>query len=208
MKNKKNFLIILGIILILAIIIIAIITKNNNQNTNISSKPTISDFSKVFELENIDNSNYKIEKSKDVKVAEKYIASNAYKLDANVEFGERAGEIIYLRNSSNKINIFQTKYRIDELGSISSQVENYMEIFKNEALSYIGISEDEKGYNQTLLGTDKSGVKLPLGESIYNEKRLYSITYKDKDTESEGKNYEINFYRNENYLVCEFVKVF
>lgn len=57
-----------------------------------------------------------------------------------------------------------------------------------------------------LFGTDKSGAKLPLRESIYNEKRLYSITF--IDTEIEGRNYDINFYRNENYLVCEFVKVF
>ena len=81
-----------------------------------------------------------------------------------------------------------------------------MEIFKNEALSYIGISENYKGYSKMLFGTDKSGAKLPLGESIYNEKRLYSITF--KDTETEGRNYDINFYRNENYLVCVFVKVF
>jgi hypothetical protein len=206
MKDKKKILIISGII-ILIVIILAIIIKNNIQNSSTIAKQTISDFSNVFELENIDNSKYKIEKAKDVKVAEKYITNkNAYKLDANVEFGERAGEIIYLRESYAKVNIFQTKYRIDELGSISSQVENYMEIFKNEALSYIGISEDDKGYSNMLFGIDKSAAKLPLGESIYNEKRLYSITY--KDTETEGRNYDINFYRNENYLVCEFVKVF
>ena len=205
MKDNKKILIISGIIL--TVIILAIIIKNNKQNSNTSAKQTISDFANAFELENIDNSKYKIEKAKDVEVSEKYITNkNAYKLDANVEFGERTGEIIYLRESYAKVNIFQKKYRIDELGSISSQVENYMEIFKNEALSYIGVSEDDKGYSEMLFGTDKSEAKLPLGESIYNEKRLYSLTF--KDTETEGRNYDINFYRNENYLVCEFVKVF
>ena len=205
MKDNKKILIILAIIL--AVIILAIIIRNNKQNSSTIAKQTISDFSNVFELENIDNSKYKIEKAKDVEVSEKYITNkNAYKLDANVEFGERAGEIIYLRESYAKVNIFQTKYRIDELGSISSQVEDYMEIFKNESLSYIGVSEDDKGYSEMLFGADKSEAKLPLGESIYNEKRLYSLTF--KDTETEGRNYDINFYRNENYLVCEFVKIF
>ena len=45
--------------------------------------------------------------SSNVKVAEKYITNkNAYKLDVNVEFGERTGEIIYLRESYAKVNIF------------------------------------------------------------------------------------------------------
>ena len=45
--------------------------------------------------------------SANVKVAEKYITNkNAYKLDVNVEFEERTGEIIYLRESYAKVNIF------------------------------------------------------------------------------------------------------
>ena len=106
MKDKKKILIISGII-ILIVIILAIIIKNNIQNSSTIAKQTISDFSNVFELENIDNSKYKIEKAKNVKVAEKYITNkNAYKLDVNVEFGERTGEIIYLRESYAKVNIF------------------------------------------------------------------------------------------------------
>ena len=203
MKNMKK-LVIIFVIIILAIIIIAVI-KNSKQKTNVNPKQTISDFSKVFELENIQNTEYKIEKSNNVKVAEKYTATNEYKLDANVEFGERTGEIIYLRESYSKVNIFQTKYRIDEIGDISTQIENYIEIFKQTSYTYLGIS-DQKDINEILYGKDTTDVTLSIGESIYNEKRLYSITY--KDTEIEVKNYDINFYRNENYLVCELVKVF
>lgn len=203
MKNMKK-LVIIFVIIILAIIIIAVI-KNSKQNTNVNPKQTISDFSKVFELENIQNTEYKIEKSNNVKVAEKYTATNEYKLDANVEFGERIGEIIYLRESYSKVNIFQTKYRIDEIGDVSTQIENYMEIFKQTAFTYLGISNQEET-NEMLYGEDTTDETLSIGESIYNEKRLYSITY--KDTEIEVKNYDINFYRNENYLVCELVKVF
>ena len=207
MKDNKKILILLGITIIIAIIIIVVLVNNKKENESFSVRPTISDFSSVFELENINSSKYKTEKAKDIKVAEKYTANrNVDKLNADVEFGERTGEIIYLRESSFKANIFQTKYRIDELGSISSQVENYIEIFKNEAINYIGALEDEKGFSENISGTDLNKIKLPLGESIYNEKRLYSITY--KDTENEGRKYDINFYRNEIYLVCEFVKVF
>ena len=207
MKDNKKILILLGIIIIIAIIVIVVLGNNKKENENNSVKPTISEFSSVFELENINSSKYKTEKVKKIKVAEKYTTNkNVYKLDANVEFGERDGEIIYIRESGTKANVFQTKYRIDELGSISSQVENYIEIFKNEAISYIGILEDGKGLSESISGTDINKLKLPLGESIYNEKRVYSITY--KDTENEGRNYDINFYRNENYLICEFVKVY
>ena len=99
------------------------------------------------------------------------------------------------------------KARVNNLES-NLHIEIDMERLEDssKALSYIGISENYKGYSKMLFGTDKSGAKLPLGESIYNEKRLYSITF--KDTETEGRNYDINFYRNENYLVCVFVKVF
>ena len=110
-----------------------------------------------------------------------------------------------MRESYLKVNIFQTKYRIDEIGDIATQIGNYMEKFKQEVFSYIGIS-DEKETSGILYGKDLKDEALPLEESIYNEKRLYSINYKDQETE--GKNYDINFYRNENYLVCEFVKVF
>ena len=207
MKENKKILILLGITIIIAIIVIVVLVNNKKENKNDSVKPTISEFSSVFELENINSSKYKTEKVKNIKVAEKYTTNkNVYRLDANVEFGERSGEIIYIRENGTKANVFQTKYRIDELGNIASQVENYIEIFKNEAISYIGILEDEKGLSESISGTDINKIKLPLGESIYNEKRLYSITY--KDTENEGRKYDINFYRNENNLICEFVKVY
>lgn len=207
MKDNKKILILLGITIIIAIIVTVVLVNNKKENENNSVKPTISEFSSVFELENINSSKYKTEKVKNIKVAEKYTTNkNVYRLDANVEFGERSGEIIYIRENGTKANVFQTKYRIDELGSIASQVENYIEIFKNEAISYIGVLEDEKGFSESISGTDINKIKLPLGESIYNEKRVYSITY--KDTENEGRKYDINFYRNENYLICEFVKVF
>ena len=207
MKDNKKIIVLLGITIIIAIIIIVVLVNNKKENESVSAKPTVSDFLSVFELENMNSSKYKTEKAKDIKVAEKYTANrNAYRLEADVEFGERTGEIIYIRDGSTKANVFQTKYRIDELGSISSQVENYIEIFKNQVISYIGVLEDEKGFSESISGTDINKIKLPLGESIYNEKRLYSITY--KDTENEGRKYDINFYRNEIYLVCEFVKVF
>ena len=55
-----------------------------------------------------------------------------------------------------------SKQNIDELGSISSQVENYIEIFKNEAISYIGALEDEKGFSESISGSDINKIKLPL----------------------------------------------
>jgi len=194
------------IFLIIAIILIAI---KNKQKNKIIRKETI-DFNNAFEIENINDSKYKIEEAKDVKIASKYsVFNDIYKLDANVKLGDRNGELIYVRNNSQKLNIYQTKYRIDEL-NFNEQIERYIEVFRNECVNYIG--NVEKPASESVYGDSKSS--LPVSENIYLNNRLYNIVYEIKDdneqqqeVEIQSQKFEINFYRNESNLMCEFVKI-
>ena len=55
---------------------------------------------------------------------------------------------------------------------------------------------------EQLYGESTESFERPIEESIYYEERLYSKTYK-----SEENTYDINFYRKDNKIICEFVKV-
>lgn len=218
MKNKK---VILGVIvaIILLIIIIAIIVNRSDESTEERTIMEDVDISQVFEIENVENTEIAISKNNDVTVAPKYsVGNNTYVIDANVNFNERTGKVIFLRNGENA-NIFQTSYKIDEEDSISTQVGGYMQTFIDMCTSYMGVSTDEEAYSTILYGEDTTTAPIPVEESIYLENRLYSLTYRVEDNmyadmnlspsdiEETTKEYDINFYRVDNNLVCEFVNL-
>ena len=232
MKNKKIIIIILIIILIIVTILGIVINKKNkslkkSQDDKNNNKVTVN-LSSVYEKEDI--TELDLEKTKDIKIAEKYnVGSNIYKLNANVDFNGMNGEMIFLREDNNKANIFQTKYKIDTTENTTIQIERYMQEFERECKSYMEIDLEEKPDSEKLYGEDKDIYSVPLEESIFNENRLYSLTYKvdenkehekyikktHKDDElysktdiSDIKKYDLNFYRDEDNLVCEFVKIF
>ena len=232
MKNKKIIIIILIIILIIVTILGIVINKRNkslkkSQDDKNNNKVTVN-LSSVYEKEDI--TELDLEKTKDIKIAEKYnVGSNIYKLNANVDFNGMNGEMIFLREDNNKANIFQTKYKIDTTENTTIQIERYMQEFERECKSYMEIDLEEKPDSEKLYGEDKDIYSVPLEESIFNENRLYSLTYKvdenkehekyikktHKDDElysktdiSDIKKYDLNFYRDEDNLVCEFVKIF
>ena len=226
MKNKKIIIIILIIILIIVTILGIVINKKSSSKKISSNNNTkVLDLSTVFETENI--SELDTEQTKDAIVSKKYsVGSNTYKLNAKVKFNDMDGEMIFLRETYNTANIFQTKYRIDTIDSITTQVGRYMQEFEQECTSYMGINPEEKAYSETLYGEDTEEAPIPLEESIFNENRLYSLTYKvdenrgikedeikqdeldSRENISDSRKYDINFYRNGDYLVCEFVRIF
>ena len=226
MKNKKIIMIILIIILIIVIILGIVINKKSSSKKISSNNNTkVLDLSTVFETENI--SELDTEQTKDAIVSKKYsVGSNTYKLNAKVKFNDMDGEMIFLRETYNTANIFQTKYRIDTIDSITTQVGRYMQEFEQECTSYMGINPEEKAYSETLYGEDTEEAPIPLEESIFNENRLYSLTYKvdenrgikedeikqdeldSRENISDSRKYDINFYRNGDYLVCEFARIF
>ena len=206
MKNKK--VLVISVIAILILVIIISIAIRNKQKNTIIRKENI-DFNIAFEIENINDSKYKIEKTKDTNISSKYSTRNdVYKLDAIVKLGDRKGEVIYIRDSDQKLNIYQAKYRIDEL-DFNEQIERYIETFRSECVNYIGTAENPT--SELVYGDSKNN--LPVSENIYLNNRLYTILYEIKDDDEQQKEkiqsqkFEINFYRNESYLMCEFVKI-
>lgn len=148
-----------------------------------------------------------------------------YVVDNKVNFNEREGKVILLRDEYNKANIYQTTYRIDEDDNISLQVGGRVQTFIEMCKSYIGITAEQEPYKEKLYGDEASDVSIPLEESIYVKNRLYSITYRVDnanllagteeivsneaitETSDKAKEYDINFYRVDNTLVCEFVNL-
>ena len=201
--NKKRIITISAIVIIGVIfgISICIIKKSNQEKYgNSQVKTETLDISQVFELEDIQKSKYKIEKIKDIKISSKYLTgTETYELKANVDFQDDIGQMYYVRESYSNLNIYQTEYKIDEYENISSQVEGIIENFEIKCKNYLGIDEQEKG-KEELSGESKSKAAIPLGESIYYENKEYRKTYNAED-----KQYDINFWKRDNVIMCELV---
>ena len=202
MEKKRKIIIIGIIILIILVTVMTVLLLNRQENNDSISKtdPTILDISQVFEIDDIEKSKYEIEKVKDIQISSKYIVgSNIYQLKANVEFMEDTGKMFYVRESYNKLNIYQEEQKIDEYDNVNLQVEGIIENFESKCKSYLGIDEEEKG-REELTGESTTKGAIPIGESIYYENREYSKSY-----ELEEKTYEMNFYKDGTKIVCELV---
>ena len=203
MSDKKKKIIagaiIIGIILIIAIIFLNR-TNSKKQNEGETETTEEVELSEVLEIEDIEKIKYEKEKTKD-EIATKYITgNNMYKLKATVKMQETTGKMIYLRGVDN-INVYQTEYDINKYGDKNTQVSGILQTFEEICKNYMGIGEEYKETEQ-LYGESNAEFELPVEESIYNEGRLYSKTYK-----SEENTYDINFYRQDNKIICEFVKI-
>ena len=201
--NKKRIITISAIVIIvvISIICICIITVSDREKDgNSQVKIETLDISQVFELEDIQKSKYEIEKINDIKISSKYlIGTETYELKANVDFQDDIGQMYYVRESYSNLNIYQKEYKIDEYENISSQVEGIIENFEIKCKNYLGIDEQEKG-KEELSGESKSKAAIPLGESIYYENKEYRKTYNAED-----KQYDINFWKRDNVIICELV---
>ena len=201
--EKKRKIIIIGIIILIVLVtfIIFLLLDRQEKNDSVSeTEITILDISQVFEIDDIEESKYEIEKAKDIQIASKYIVgSNIYRLNADVEFMADTGKMFYVRERYNKLNIYQEEQKIDEYDNVNSQVEGIIENFESKCKSYLGINEEEKG-KEELSGESTSKGAIPIGESIYYENREYSKSY-----ELEEKTYEMNFYKKDTGIVCELV---
>ena len=114
--------------------------------------------------------------------------------------------MIYVRDESNQMNIYQTKYRIDDL-DYTNGINRYITEFLDNASNFIG-SELIQISDGTIFGEEKA--PLYLEESIYQDKKLYTFHYEEKNENidaQDNKKYDINFYMDGNYLMCELVRL-
>ncbi len=199
-KKKKIIIgaIIAGIVLLLVILVVVISNnKKVEENTEILENV---DLSELMNVENIESLPYETEETKE-KISSKYITGKeTYEIKANVQAGEIEGKLIYARGTQN-LNIYKTEYTLNKYEDKTTKVRNIMQEFEMLCEGYMEITEDAYKETEQLYGESSVDFELPVEESIYTEGRLYSKTYKNEESE-----YDINFYRQDNKIICEFVK--
>ena len=123
------------------------------------------------------------------------------KLQNSVVLGNYIGDIYYVRGKNN-LNIYQVKINTEEnLDGVPvlQQIKDNMSAFEEE----INKNYDNKLINTSdeLIGESNYKYDLPIEESIYKDNRVYRKTY-----ELKGVIYHINYYMEDEYLVCELIK--
>ena len=207
MSDKKKKTIILSIIIaIILILVITLILFNRNENTEPKQLQTIELTTELLDVENIESLGYELEKTEE-EISSKYITTGKekYEIKVNIVAGEGAGAIegkmIYVRGNYDNVNIYKTEYKINKYEDKTTQVSNILQQFEMICEGYIG-PLDEYEETEQLYGESDAKFELPLEESIYNEGRLYSKTYKNEE-----KEYNINYYKTGENITCELVRV-
>ena len=204
-KKKIIWISILAIVAIITLVLINVV-KLNKQNNNKIEVNKILELSQVFKIDNIEKTKYEIVKNKQIKIASKYsVSNNKYELNVNVRFEEEKGKMIYIRENNEKLNIYQEEHQINKYEDKNTRIEEIMTKFEQKCENYMN-TDDDTIVKEKLYGKSISKGKIPVEESIYNENRLYTKTYTIEDEiEEKTKKYDINFYKIDEIIVCEFV---
>ena len=206
MSGKKKKIIIGTIIVVAIILVIVLILFNSNKNKEQEKLQNIELTTELLDVKNIESLEYKLEKTKE-EISSKYITTGKekYEVKANVKTGESTeeteGKMIYVRGNYDNLNVYKTEYKINKYESKMTQVSNILQQFEILCEGYIG-PLDEYEETEQLYGESNAKFELPLEESIYNEERLYSKTYKNEE-----KEYNINYYKAGENITCELVRV-
>ena len=203
MSDKKKKIIIgtsiAGILLLIVILIIAISNnKKTEENTGLLENV---DLSELINIENVESLSFNTEKTEE-EISSKYTANRKYEVKAKVQASDITGKMIYVRNSYEKLNIFKVEYELSKYGDKTREISDIIQEFEMICEGYMEITEDEYEESEQLYGESSVDFELPVEESIYTEGRLYSKTYKSEENE-----YDINFYKNGEKIICEFVNV-
>ena len=207
MSDKEKKIIVGAIIIaIILIIVITLILFNRNENTESEQLQTIELTTELLDAENIEGLGYELDEI-EAEISSKYITTGKekYEIKANVKAGESTeeaeGKMIYVRGNYDNLNVYKTEYKINKYEDKTTQVSNILQQFEMICEGYIG-PLDEYEETEQLYGESDAKFELPLEESIYNEERLYSKTYKNEE-----KEYNINYYKTGENITCELVRV-
>ena len=206
-ENKKKVIIGAIMIAIILIMVITLILFNRNKNEEKEELQTIALTTELLDTENIESVGYELEETEE-EISSKYITTGKekYEIKANIKAGEitneTEGKMIYVRGNYDNLNVYKTEYKINKYEDKITQVSNILQQFEMICEGYIGLL-DEYEETEQLYGESDAKFELPLEESIYNEERLYSKTYKNEE-----KEYNINYYKAGENITCELVRVF
>ena len=199
MNDKRKKVIIIAIAIILIVVLLLFMVQKSNEQEEIQMIE-LSNLLNIENVEDIKKLGYETEETEE-KMSSKYITGrNKYEVKANVQAGEIEGKLIYARGTQN-LNIYKTEYTLNKYEDKTTKVRNIMQEFEMLCEGYMEITEDAYKETEQLYGESSADFELPVEESIYTEGRLYSKTYKSEENE-----YDINFYRQDNKIICEFVK--
>ena len=206
MTDKKKRIITGTIIIaIILILIIALILFNTNKNKDDEQLQNIELTTELLDIENLENLDYETEVTSE-QISSKYsTGKEKYELKVNVITGEGTekteGKMIYVRGNYDNLNIYKTEYKLNKYKDKNMQVSNILQEFETICESYIGLL-DEYEQTEELYGESTVDYERPIEESIYYDGRLYSKTYKNEE-----KQYDINYYKSGESIVCELVRV-
>ena len=199
--NKKTILLIIAAVILLIIITI-IFTTNKKQIKTL-------ELTEVIDVDYNNTKLFKLKKS-DIKMANKYnISEKGYIANKTIKIGELDANMFVINDQNIKGTLFQSKYTVisneekrEDILPPLIQVNEYMNEFKMNVLTTITSDINIEPAEEKLYGESKYDFPLPTEESIYVEKRLYSLTYK-----IDNNNYDMNFYMaDEDTLICELLK--
>ena len=200
-EKKKKIIIgasIVGIVLLLVILIVVI---SSNQKAEDTEQLENVDLSELINIENIESLSYGTEETKEEISSKYHTGKETYEVKVNVQAGETEGKMIYVRGNYDKLNIYKTEYTLNKYEDKTTKVRNIMQEFEMLCEGYMEVTDEEYKETEQLYGESGADFELPVEESIYTEGRLYNKTYKNEENE-----YDINFYRQDNKIICEFVK--
>ena len=203
--KKKKIIIGTIIIVIILILVIALILFNTNKNKDDEQLQNIELTTELLDAENIENLDYETEITNE-QISSKYsIGKEKYEVKADVMIGEGTekieGKMIYIRGNYNNLNIYKTEYKLNKYKDKNMQISNILQQFETICESYIGLL-DEYEQTEQLYGESTVDYERPIEESIYYDGRLYSKTFKNEE-----KQYDINYYKSGESIICELVRV-
>ncbi len=202
MNDKRKKVIIIAIAIILIVVLLLFMVQKSNEQEEIQMIE-LSNLLNIENVEDIKKLGYETEETEEKMSSKYHTGKETYEVKVNVQARETEGKMIYVRGNYDKLNIYKTEYTLNKYEDKTTKVRSIMQEFEMICEGYMEITDEEYKETEQLYGESSADFELPIEESIYNEGRLYSKTYKNEDSE-----YDINFYRQDNKIICEFVKVY
>lgn len=205
MLNKKIISICIALTMILAIILVIILINKNKEPEKVNRIELTTELLDIENIQEIEKLGYKIEKTEE-EISSKYTSTkDKYEIKAKIIEGEATkrteGKMIYVRSNYSNLNIYKTEYKLNKYKDNTIQIREILEEFEIKSEKYMNFLEE---YEETdyLYGESTLDYERPIEERIYVEGRLYSKTLKNEE-----KEYNINYYKSGNSIICELVRV-
>ena len=205
MQENQKKLYIKTIVIVVIFIVIFLILFIQNKNKKQEQLQIVQLTTQLLDTENIKELGYGVEKTEE-EISSKYTSTkDKYEIKAKIIEGEGTkrteGKMIYVRSNYSNLNIYKTEYKLNKYKDNAMQIREIIEEFEIKSEKYMNFLEK---YEKTdyLYGESTLDYERPIEESIYVEGRLYSKTLKNEE-----KEYNINYYKSGNSIICELVRV-